>query len=181
MRMKLMPLAVVLAALAAGSPGWAQSPDLVHENRDMVRVMRNPDGSKSVYQRQSGMRGMRCSMYSPTGRLVAINDYQEGRYGQLASCIVYDANREPIYKVSYGYDSQARLIEERMYAHPEQKLVQRVIYRYDANGERSKPLIVSLNTVSKVAVVPTLNEEVEKTHKELRNRKASSRPTPRRR
>lgn len=174
MSMRHIPLAMLAICLLAGQVAWAQSPDLINEDRDMVRVMRRPDGSRTVYKRQAGMRGMRCATYLPNGKLAVIHDYTEGRYGQLMGCVVYANssaganNLQPIYKVSYGYDNQARLIEERMYSHPEGKLVQRVIYRYDANGNRSKPLIISLNSEIKT-ITPTLSDDVANTHQQLRN------------
>ncbi len=163
-------LLAVLACLLLTPFSMAQSPDLVNEDRDMVRVMRHPDGSRSVYKRQTGWRGMRCATYTASGRLAAINDYTEGRYGQLVACVIYDSNRQPIYKVSYGYDSQARLIEERMFAHPSNRLVQRVIYRYDANGNRAKPLIISLNNTG-ADIAPTMTDDVTQAHRQLRGRR----------
>lgn len=153
--------------LAMQSP--AQSPDLINEDRDLVRVMRHPDGSRAVYKRQMGWRGMRCATYTASGRLAAINDYTEGDFGQLVACVIYNSERKPIYKVAYGYDSRARLIEERMFSHPDNKLVQRVIYRYDAAGNRAKPLIISLNTSGPAHnLAPTLTEDVSKAHRSLR-------------
>ncbi len=165
-------LALALVAWAAAPAAWAQSPDLLTEDRDMVRVMRHPDGTRSIYQRQADRKGMRCSTYTASGRLAAINDYTEGRYGQLVGCIIYNNKKQVIYKVSYGYDTKARLIEERMYSHPEGKLVQRVIYRYDAEGNRSKPLIISLNSAVAGAqqVAPTMKDDVNKINRDMRSR-----------
>ncbi len=164
----LLPLFALLAVFLPGA--FAQSPDLVSEDRDMVRVMRHPDGTKSVYKRQANWKGMRCATYTASGQLAAINDYTEGRYGQLVGCIIYNKDRQVIYKVAYGYDSQARLIEERMFSHPAGKLVQRVIYRYDAEGNRSKPLIISLNSEIAGAreIAPTMGEEVDSVHRQMR-------------
>lgn len=152
----------------------AQSADLAGTSGDMVRVVRHPDGTRSIYQRQVGWKGMRCSTYSTSGKLAAVNDYTEGKYGQLVSCIIYDSSKKKIiYKVAYGYDSRARLVEERMYNHPGGKLVQRVIYKYDRNGERSKPVIISLNTgggATTQEITPTMRDDVNAINKEMRNR-----------
>ena len=137
--------------------------------RDVVRVLRHPDGTRSFYKRQAGWKGMQCATYTASGKLAAINDYTEGRYGQLMGCVIYNNKREVIYKVSYGYDRKARLIEERMYSYPEQKLVQRVIYKYDARGKRSKPLIISLNP-NAAAIAPTMDEDATRMHQELNRR-----------
>ena len=152
-------LFLIAAAVAATVPAvHAQSTEVMNETGDMVRVMRHPDGTRAIYQRQKGWKGMRCSSYTASGRLAAVNDYMEGQYGQLVGCIIYDHTKKNIiYKVAYGYDSRARLVEERMYSHPKGKLVQRVIYRYDNRGNRSKPLIVSLNTAGPVTeIAPTM-------------------------
>ena len=146
---------------------WAQSPDLPNESRDLSRVVRHPDGSRSVYKRQRGEPGMRCATYTASGRLAAINDYRAGKHGQLVGCHIYNHERRLIYKVAYGYDSAARLIEERMFSHPDGKLVQRVIYTYDAGGNRNKPLIISLNPKGAGNITPTMREDVNRINREM--------------
>lgn len=158
--------AAVLLACAL-SEMQAQSPDLTRESRDLSRVVRHPDGSQSVYMRQRNVKGMRCATYSASGKLAAINDYYEGKYGQLVGCNIYDSRRELIYKVAYGYDGSARLIEERMFSHPQNKLVQRVIYKYDSGGNRSKPLIISLNPGA-ATIGPTMHDDAHRSYQELR-------------
>lgn len=152
----------------------AQSADLAGTSGDMVRVVRHPDGTRSIYQRQIGWKGMRCSTYSASGKLAAVNVYTEGKYGHLVSCIIYDSSKKNIiYKVAYGYDSRSRLVEERMYNHPAGKLVQRVIYKYDRNGERSKPVIISLNTgggAPTQEIAPTMQDDVNAINNDMRNR-----------
>lgn len=110
---------------------------------------------------------MICSTYTASGKLAAINDYLEGKHGHLVGCIIYNSSRQPIYKVAYGYDSSGRLIEERMFSHPQGKLVQRVIYTYDAGGNRNKPVIVSLNPDSQQNIVPTMREDVNRLNREM--------------
>ena len=154
-----------MAWMAIEAP--AQSPNLANESRDLARVVRHPDGSRSVYKRQRGTKGMRCATYTASGKLAAINDYHEGKYGQLVGCNIYNHARALIYKVAYGYDSSARLIEERMFSHPQGKLVQRVIYKYAADGNRSKPIIVSLDPSRTTNIAPTMREDVSRIHREL--------------
>ncbi len=165
-------------AVAAAEPAaQAQSAEVMNETGDMVRVMRHPDGTRAIYQRQKGWRGMRCSSYTASGRLAAVNDYTEGKYGQLVGCIIYDHTKKNIiYKVAYGYDSRARLVEERMYSHPQGKLVQRVIYKYDNRGNRSKPLIVSLNTAGPVTeIAPTMQDDVNAINRQMKQQSRTRR------
>lgn len=173
-RMKHLAALICLVTAFLSAPASAQSADLAGDTGDMVRVVRHPDGTRSIYQRQVGWKGMRCSTYSASGRLAAVNDYTEGKYGQLVSCIIYDSSKKNIiYKVAYGYDSRARLVEERMYNHPAGKLVQRVIYKYDRNGERSKPVIISLNTGGGAVtqeIAPTMKDDVNAINTEMKKR-----------
>lgn len=165
---KIFLIAISLLLMAWGTNTvHAQSPDLANESQDLSRVVRHPDGSRSVYKRQKGVPGMRCATYTASGRLAAINDYRAGAHGQLVGCIIYNHERQPIYKVAYGYDSSGRLIEERMFSHPEGKLVQRVIYTYDAGGNRNKPLIISLNPKAAPNIVPTMREDVNRINREM--------------
>lgn len=164
-------LGMLLLLVGAVSESMAQSPDLVREARDLSRVVRHPDGSRSIYTRHHLMKGMQCATYTASGKLAAINDYQEGMYKQLVACNIYNHERRLIYKVAYGYDSSARLIEERMYSHPEGKLVQRVIYKYDSAGTRSRPLIISLNPEVAKTLAPTIREETTRIHRELKRGK----------
>lgn len=169
MRKHFLTLVCMLMAwLACGAYG--QSPDLRTENRNMTRVVRHPDGSRSIYVRNKDTHGMVCCTYTASGKLAAVNEYHEGKFGQLTGCTIYSNERgrkEIVYKVAYGYDSSGRLIEERMYSHPHGKLVQRVIYKYDAGGNRSKPLIISLNPNAASSVAPTMSEDAARINREL--------------
>ena len=112
MKKHLILAMAALAAAVSAPVANAQSPDISHEDRDVVRVMRHPDGSRSVYKRQANWKGMRCATYSASGKLAAINDYTEGKHGQLIACTIYDSNRQPKLRVAYGYDRQGRLVEQ---------------------------------------------------------------------
>ncbi len=165
--------ALLLSASSLLSPLHAQSPNSSSEEGDVVRVTRPPAGPRTIYKRQTGDSGMLSMTYTSQGRLAVIHEYIEGKYSQLVGCNIYDSNYAVIYKVAYGYDRNARLIEERMYSNPDRKLVQRVIYKYDEIGNRSKPIVVSLN-VSKhksTTIRPTMGDDVEKIHRESRSRR----------
>ena len=60
-----------------------------------------------------------------------------------------------------------------MYSCPQGKLVQRVIYKYDAAGNRSKPLIISLDTSSKQLITPTMKGDENKIYREMGSGKAA--------
>ncbi len=160
----------LLLLVSLVTPLHAQSPNASSEEGDVVRVTRHPDGTRTIYKRQTGDSGMLSMTYTSNGRLAVIHEYIEGKYAQLVGCNIYDNQYRVIYKVAYGYDSNARLIEERMYSNPDKKLVQRVIYKYDEVGNRSKPIVVSLNMSKHKSqnIIPTMRDDVEKIHREGR-------------
>ncbi len=172
MKQALLFYLPAIALLALGSlcaPTHAQSPQTGEEG-DVVRVTRHPDGTRTIYKRQRGDSGMLSMTYTANGNLAVIHEYIEGKYSQLVGCNIYDSKYRIIYKVAYGYDSNARLIEERMYSNPDRKLVQRVIYKYDEVGNRTKPVVVSLSTSKHKShnIAPTMRDDVEKIHREAR-------------
>ncbi len=174
MKKALIPsLALLFVGLGCLLPTLqAQSPNASSEEGDVVRVTSHPDGTRTIYKRQTGDSGMLSMTYTSNGRLAVVHEYIEGKYAQLVGCNIYDNDYKVIYKVAYGYDRNARLIEERMYSNHDKKLVQRVIYKYDEIGNRSKPIVVSLN-VSKhksPTIIPTMRDDVEKIRREQKRR-----------
>ena len=123
-----------------------------------VRVMRYKDGSQAVFERTDNNRTIVKKTFPANGgkfpSLVTI--YRMDSLGNPRSCKIFDgAKREELYKVAYGYrKSDGQLVEERMFDsrvrrfnvdNPETELpVQRVIYLYDAQGERSAPIPINL-------------------------------------
>ncbi|MBT9448906.1 hypothetical protein [Akkermansia glycaniphila] len=161
----LAGIALAAVAIVGTQQACAQSPDMTRENSNSVSYVKHPDGAYSVYRRglnEEGKREMVSKTYTSKGELASRNVYFTGKYGHLTACHIFDNKNNLLYKVSYGYDKKARLIEERMFdanAKNEDgspKVVQRVLYYYDSSGNRSKPVVVNLNTA-----IPTIRPTME--------------------
>lgn len=116
-----------------------------------VKVIRNDDGSRSVYLKDEKQKGMMRYTYTADGILTSVIIYVTGEWNHLTSCKVFDGQRKELYKVAYGYDQNARLVEEQMFDSREidpktgkNQLVRRFIYLYDEFGNRSKPICIVL-------------------------------------
>lgn len=147
--MKTIKLLFLLLALFFGvSPLMADDPGFDAEDSQFVRVVRNDDGSRSIFQRTPEMKGgMKKQMFDANGVLLSVTMYRTGKWGQLTSCKIYDGKGNEMYKVAYGYDKNtARLVREKMYDSKTKKIVRLFVYTYDEQGNRSKPVAVSYPT-----------------------------------
>lgn len=150
-----MKIFALLAAFVLIPLSYAQDNGFDVQEGPHVRVIRNDDGSRSIYKKTAGQRGMLRLTYDATGTLTSIIEYRLGKWDQLTSCKVYDGKKNELYKVRYGYDAEARLMEEQMFdsneTDPEGNniLVRRFIYTYDELGNRSKPICIVLVKGSK--------------------------------
>lgn len=148
--MKILP-ALLAAILLSQGVALSQDNGIIDQSGRHVRVIRNDDGSQSLYEKTPGQKGMRRLTYDQTGTLKSIIVYLTGKWDQLTSCKVYDGDKNELYKVAYGYDEGARLMEEQMFdskkidpATGKNLLVRRFIYTYDEQGNRSKPICIVL-------------------------------------
>ena len=119
-----------------------------------VRVMRHEDGSRTLFTRTPDNRSLTKKKFNANGVLVMMTNYRMDSNSNPVSCKIYDGANNLLYKVSYGYrKSDGQLVEERMFdartkrLHPNSGIempVQRVCYVYDAQGNRSAPIVYNL-------------------------------------
>ncbi len=119
-----------------------------------VRVMRHDDGSKSIFSRSSDARNLTKKTYDVKGRLFLVTIYRMDAQGNPLNCKVYDGQKTEMFKSSYGYrKSDGQLVEEQMFdsrvkridPHTRKEMpVRRFIYTYDALGNRSAPISITL-------------------------------------
>lgn len=119
-----------------------------------VRVMRHEDGSKTYFTRSPDNKTLTKKKLSPNGVLTMLTTYRMDANGNPLSCKIADGQGQELFKVSYGYrKSDAQLVEERMFdARTTRKdpntgkemPVQVIKYVYDAQGNRSAPMIFNL-------------------------------------
>lgn len=119
-----------------------------------VRVMRHDDGSRTLFTRTPDNRVLTKKKFTANGLLNMLTIYRMDANGNPVSCKIHDGNSQLLYKVSYGYrKSDGQLVEERMFdtrvvrKDPHTGLempVQRICYVYDAQGNRSAPIVYNL-------------------------------------
>lgn len=119
-----------------------------------VRIMRHEDGSSTRFTRTPDNRTLTKRKFSANGVLTMLTIYRMDTNGNPVSCKIHDGNNDLLYKVSYGYrKTDGQLVEERMFdARVKRKdpntgvemPIQRICYVYDAQGNRSAPIVINL-------------------------------------
>jgi hypothetical protein len=119
-----------------------------------VRVMRHNDGSKTIFTRSPDNRSLTKRTYGPKGVVKMLTIYRMDEHGNPTGCKIYDGNKNELYKFSYGYrKTDGKLAEERMFDSRVKRIdpktgnempVRRFLYYYDALGNRSAPIAITL-------------------------------------
>ena len=119
-----------------------------------VRVMRHEDGSRTLFTRTPDNRSLTKKKLNANGVLVMMTNYRMDSNSNPVSCKIYDGSNNLLFKVSYGYrKSDGQLVEERMFDARNKRVdpntgiempIQRVCYVYDAQGNRSAPIVYNL-------------------------------------
>lgn len=143
-------LASLLVTVATAAPD-AGFDDVDGPN---VRVTRHADGARTRFTRTPDNTVLTKKKYSPNGALMMVTIYQMDLHGNPIGCKIYDGSKNLLFKVSYGYrKSDGRLVEERMFDARKKHLdpetgkelpVQRTLYVYDAEGNRSAPMVFNM-------------------------------------
>jgi len=146
------PLLAVLSVLCMCMQVWADEIEAV--DGPNVRVMRHDDGSRTLFTRTPDNRSLTKKKMNANGVLVMMTNYRMDSNSYPVSCKIYDGANNLLFKVSYGYrKSDGQLVEERMFDARNKRLdpgtgtempVQRVCYVYDAQGNRSAPIVYNL-------------------------------------
>lgn len=152
------PLTILKACIAVflglALPALAVDQDYNATDGPNVRVLRQQDGSKTVFTRSPDNLTLTKKTFSPNATLELITVYRTDANGNPLSCKIFDGQKVEIYKVSYGYrKNDGKLVEERMFdsrvkrrdpATGQEMPVRRMVYTYDADGKRSKPMAITL-------------------------------------
>lgn len=119
-----------------------------------VRVMRHTDGSTTRFTRTPDNRTLTKRKLSANGVLTMLTIYRMDSMGNPTGCQIFDGNNQRLFKVSYGYrKADGQLVEERMFdarvvrrdPHTGREMpVQRICYVFDAQGNRSAPIVINL-------------------------------------
>jgi hypothetical protein len=145
-------ISTLLAAICCGAD--EPNKDFNAVDGPNVRVMRHEDGARTMFTRTPDNRTLTKKKFSPNGVLTMLTVYRMDASGNPIGCKIFDGHNTLIYKVSYGYrKSDGQLVEERMFdARVTRKdpntgkemPVQRILYVYDAQGNRSAPIVYNL-------------------------------------
>jgi len=116
-----------------------------------VRVMRQDDGSKTVFERSPDNLTLTTRNFTANGVLQLRTVYKMDKNINPTSCKIFDGQNQELFKVSYGYrKSDGQLVAERMFdsrvkrvdpRNPSEEIpVRFLVYTYDSNGKRSAPI-----------------------------------------
>ncbi|MBC7981288.1 MAG: hypothetical protein H7Y36_12065 [Armatimonadetes bacterium] len=133
-----------------------------------VRVMRHDDGSRTVFTRSPDNRTLTKRTFTGNGALFLVTIYRMDVHGNPTGCKIYDGQKTEMFKTSYGYrKADGLLVEEQMFDSRVKRTdpntgkempVRRFLYTYDALGNRSAPMSITLipgKTAEEVYGVPT--------------------------
>ncbi len=119
-----------------------------------VRVMRHDDGSRTIFTRSPDNRVLTKKTFTANGALFLVTIYRMDAHGNPMNCKIYDGQKNEMFKSRYGYrKSDGRLVEEQMFDSRVKRIdpnsgeempVRRFIYNYDALGNRSAPISITL-------------------------------------
>lgn len=159
--MKILPL-LLIVPLVMTAGALAASQDDFNVQTASSRTVRHEDGSRSYFEKTGNGKGMKKLTYNAHNVLVSVTLYTRGPFGELRSCLIFDGQKNELFFVRYGYDSSANLREEQMFDSKTKELVRRFLYTYDAMGNRSKPVCITLVKTTKDMekhAVPTAPEK----------------------
>lgn len=150
--MKILKIVIVLAFGVLSANAEEAGFDAV--DGPNVRVTRHDDGSRTVFTRSPDNRVLSKKTFTANGSLFLITIYRMDPHGNPLNCKIYDGQKNEMYKSRYGYrKSDGQLVEEQMFdsrvkrTDPntgEEMPVRRFIYNYDALGNRSAPISITL-------------------------------------
>lgn len=119
-----------------------------------VRVMRHDDGSRTIFTRSPDNRTLTKKTYTGNGALFLVTIYRMDASGNPMNCKIYDGQKTEMFKSRYGYrKTDGLLVEEQMFDSRVKRIdpnsgeempVRRFIYTYDALGNRSAPISITL-------------------------------------
>lgn len=119
-----------------------------------VRVMRNQDGSTSIFRRTPSNEVLEKRTFNASSVLTMLTVYRMDRRGNPLGCKIYDGLKQELFKARYGYDKDSGLlVEEQLFDARVKRLdatgqyempVRRFLYTYDANGKQNKPISIVL-------------------------------------
>ena len=149
----IFPRMLLIFVLGFGF-AFGQDSDFDAVDGPNVRVTKHDDGSRTIFRRSPDEKTLTKKTYSGNGNLFLVTIYRMDGGGNPMNCKIYDGQQTEMYKSRYGYrKSDGLLVEEQMFDSRVKRIdpntgeempVRRFIYTYDALGNRSAPISITL-------------------------------------
>jgi len=150
-------LTLALVALALLGPAGAQIPGTDIDG-PFVRVKRNEDGTRTVFERGQDRRTLTKKTYTAQGNLTMSTVYRLDDDGNPLKCDIYDGLGNRLYKTMFGYSKRpgptfGKLVQELLFdtrvrridpSSGKEKPVHMFIYTYNADGSPNLPIGMTL-------------------------------------
>lgn len=152
----LRTMLCMAAALACTLPAASLAQNKAVNKGKLVRISKNPDGSITELERDPGntLLEKRTYIEKRNGEKVLRNRtiYRRDKHGKLRSGQIFDGQRKLLFRIVYGYDKNTGLlVAENMFDARvkrtfrndpnKEEPVRALRYSYDAQGNRSAPMI----------------------------------------
>ncbi len=154
MFLEMKTLKILLVTMFMPLLGLAEEAGFDAVDGPNVRVMRHDDGSRTVFTRSPDNKTLTKKTFTGNGALFLVTIYRMDGNGNPMNCKIYDGQKNEMFKSRYGYrKSDGLLVEEQMFDSRVKRTdpntgqempVRRFIYTYDALGNRSAPLSITL-------------------------------------
>lgn len=141
-------------SLVLATSAYSEKSDFEAVDGPNVRVTRHEDGSRTIFSRSPDARTLTKKTYSSGGALFLVTIYRMDAQGNPMNCKIYDGKKNEMFKSRYGYrKSDGQLVEEQMFDSRVKRIdpntgeempVRRFLYTYDALGNRSAPISITL-------------------------------------
>lgn len=148
---RLLILALTLSVNGQGIPG-------VDIEGPFVRVKRNEDGTRTVFERGNDERTLEKTTSTAAGNVTMKTVYRMDKNGNPLKCDIYDGLGNKLYKTSFGYSKRpgptfGKLVQELLFdvrvkrffpGTKKEKPVHMFVYRYNADGSPQLPVGITL-------------------------------------
>jgi hypothetical protein len=157
MKAQLKPILMLCMFALVTSNALSDTQKVTRETNAHVRLMKNSDGSTTEFKRDINNTTLEKSTYieKENGEKVIRSKtiYERDKQGRLRNGIIEDGQRIKLYTLRYGYDPETgRLIAENMFDartvrrnDPKDPTLETPVralrYSYDAQGQRSMPVV----------------------------------------
>ena len=167
--MKIIAFAIALTCFGAISPSL-MAKDKV---KNLARVKRNADGTITELKVVDKNTVVRVTLREKKNKERIISSkstYSIDNLNRARVCHIADGKGNLIFKIKYGYSKRTgRLLSEGMFdmrvkrlnAEGKEVPVQRLYYKYDAHGNRSKPFAITNQGGEKVEKVKGWEKHIQ--------------------